>query len=350
MSASLPTWLRSTIARGEETRRASQSAGATGGPENTSAASLSYEDRLNGGTTTGPGYNPWRGNIHNPMYTIFESPRDSSGNLDWQTDLGNNIEQFDISPDDYYREGLTFDYAQANRNPWDPQEMVPSGFNTGRTGFNPGHAAMGTSTYGQGLDFYYTGIEPQERGELNQLIAAAFGMKRPSTGWDFMDPLDNRFADNWSTALEQSIAYGIPVMELLRQRAEANTAAGWNGGGGGGGGGSGPKRPTVQIISDEDAEELLNQTAISTIGRKLSVEEKAVMRAMTKAIQSKQAAEQNALIDQQMAGGGQAQSPTSPQTLAGNEVEEEFEIEAGAKQMADGWAQMIQMLTRPGGF
>lgn len=324
------------------------------------AASTSNDtDRFDPDASTGPdvdasGYTPVDNDFgqYNPLSNVLFEDASGQTVLNVGADPFAQYQELDVSAEDYYLNGLYFDYAKDNRSEagrfanrfGQQQPQTPSGFNNGRFTFSDFGNPAPVSTLGQGLDYYWQGVSAQERVQLNQLIGAAYAMKDT----DYANPLNSSFASKWEDALRQSIASGIPVMELLRNAARANIEAGY--GSGSGSGAAGPKRPTVRVISEEDAEELINSTAVSELGRKLSDDERKVMKQITKSIQTKMASEQNAMIDQQMAGGGQVEDPTSTNVLAKNEVEENFETEAGAYDIADQFAQMVRFLGRPGGM
>lgn len=189
---------------------------------------------------------------------------------------------------------------------------------------------------------HWASTNPQERGMLNQLLyLSGYQSEPPAAGW--MSSSDNSYRTSWARAVEHAAAAGMPVLDYLKMQAQQGMAAGIGGGGGGGGGG-GRIRPPVQVISDEDAEELIEETARRTIGRVLTDDEKEVIKAITQDIRSTQTREQNALIDQQMAGGGSAEDPTSVATLAEQGIEDRLETETSAYRTARSFAEFANII------
>ena len=79
------------------------------------------------------------------------------------------------------------------------------------------------------------------------------------------------------------------------------------------------------------------------LGRKLSEDEEALANGIISAIRSKQESEQNAIIDQQLAGGGTVSQQTDPRTTAKNEIETRFEDESKAYDLATAFAQLMNI-------
>lgn len=223
--------------------------------------------------------------------------------------------------------GLTFD-------------EVPTGFNdpNSLTGVNPLMGA--TENVGRDAYFFYQRAPEPRRAYLQTLLyKAGLVDDQPKGGWGSI--LDQDYLDAWRLAVETSQRSGIPLYVLLEQEAEAIAAMGGPGGGRGRGSGSGPRRPTAQIISEDDARAIVDEVAKEQLGRKLSDEEESLAKGIVSAIRSKMLGEANAMIDQQMAGGGSASQPTNPRVTAEQEIESRREDEATAYDLAKAFANLV---------
>ena len=187
----------------------------------------------------------------------------------------------------------------------------------------------------------YSETDPNTRAQLQALLfQSGYVNEPPIAGPGSLS--DSRYRNAWSDAVKHAAASGMGILPYLRQEAQRAQEAGF--GTGSGSGTSGPKRPTVQLISDEDADELIEETARQTIGRVLTDDEKEVVKKMTESIRDTQRVEQNRLIDQRMAGGGEAEDPTAVSTLAEQEVETEFETETTGYRVASAFADVARLI------
>ena len=216
-----------------------------------------------------------------------------------------------------------------------------NGLPTISTGLND--PAVGMST-GQDAYLFYQESSQERRKYLQILLYEAGLVDRenpvPNGGWGSI--LDGDYMTAWEQAVVASQQSNIPLFVLLEQEAEAIRARG----GidevlGRDRGAQGPKRPTAQVISDEDALSIVDDVAKEQLGRKLTPDEKNVAMAITKAIQQRMTNEQEALIDQQMEGGGVATQPTNPRTTATEQVESRYGDEAYVYDLAQAFANLI---------
>lgn len=231
------------------------------------------------------------------------------------------------------------------------QVNVPSGFNI-PAGPYQGHfsemfPATAPSTIGDADRLYWL-ASPEERAHYQMmLVNAGFDLDEPVGGWGAA--FDKKYADAWEWAVKTAHRTGVPLMAMLRGLGEQNQGLARLGGGGrgggrggGGGGGGGPKRPAIQLISEDDAREIIDQVAKQEMGRALSDEEEKVAKAIIGAIHGRQRSEQNRAIDVQMAGGGEFQAPTSVDVLAKGAVEDNFETETGAWDLAGAFVNFVR--------
>lgn len=190
----------------------------------------------------------------------------------------------------------------------------------------------------------YFEATPSDRAYYQRLLLLS--------GYEAEEPLyygglqDKSYGNSWKQAVRDAASQGMSVMEYLRQQvrfaAEARQRMGTSSGGGGSS--SGPKRPPLQLISDEDAAEVIEETARRTIGRVLTDDEKSIVNAIKNSIRGTQRKEQNALIDRQMAGGGETENPTAVSTLAEQGVEEELAEETAAYRTAQSFAEFVRAI------
>lgn len=230
--------------------------------------------------------------------------------------------------------------ASGGANSW-LYDKEMSGFNDPESisGFNKWGEA--TENVGRDAYFFYQRAPQARRAYLQKLLFDA-GLVDHAPKGGAGSILDQDYLDAWKLAVETSQRSGIPLYALLEQEAAALEASGGRGGGGGGGG-AGPRRPTAQIISEDDAREVVDQVAKQELGRKLTDEEESLASGIVSAIRSKMSVEANAMIDQQMAGGGTASQPTNPQVTAKEEVESRLEGESTAYDLAQAFAHLLGM-------
>ena len=166
---------------------------------------------------------------------------------------------------------------------------------------------------------------------------------RPDGGWG--DPFDADYHEAWRGLVELAQATDQPLMVLLRDRAAMFDREGrpWEEEFAAEDAAAGPVRPTAQIISEADATQLVEDVAQQQLGRKLSEQEMGIVTSIVGEIRDRMSAQTNAVIDQQMAGGGTVSQPDNPQTTAQGMVEEQFETESTAYNIARAFAQMVGM-------
>lgn len=196
--------------------------------------------------------------------------------------------------------------------------------------------------FAEAIEEYYTNDD--RRGDYQMLLYYAGYLDKPPANPGAFN--DSKALSAWERAVRDASFRQESLFDMLTSQAQQRSEAGLNKRGTGtgtGSGSAGPKRPTVQTISDEDAQEVLNQIATNELGRELSESEAQVARSIIKAMQTKQASEQNAYIDQAMKGGGTVQAQTDPRVTATSEVETRFSDESGAYDLAEAFANLIGM-------
>lgn len=233
-------------------------------------------------------------------------------------------------------------------NPWAPESMTRY---LGIDGKPMPRDADGSQVYSWGeLKAQFFDMSPDERGELEMLLWGAGYLDDPPATPGDINNLESIKA--WDQALTNAAMADMAVYTMLVQGFERRREAGLlsgsrsgrRSGRGGGGGGAGPRRPTIQLTPEDDVEAMIDQILPNLLGRALRDDERKIGGEIVKALHARQREEQNRMIDQQLAGGGSVEAPTSPNTIVTGELEDRFADESKAYGVAEAFVQMTRMM------
>lgn len=200
----------------------------------------------------------------------------------------------------------------------------------------------------------YFQMSNDDRGLLQQyLVDAGYINEIPDNGFGAPESIhDDRYISAFATAIGHAQMVGKPVVDYLRELGVA--VNGLDKALGEGSGGNGRLRPTVQLTSELQIRQALNEQAKQTIGRELTKEEKAVMAKMVTNVRSTERRQQNtfnnAYVSATEESGGEVNNPDSVSTLAEEEIEQNFEQEKNQYSVMQNFNSIMQMARRPGGM